>query len=224
MAALKKLTIQAYKSSKFESGDEVKGATFKAMFNPTTLTRKIEFDVAENQGSGTSSAEVQFNKIKPQDYTFELLIDGTGASAPKPENGVKGEIDKFMEVCVDYIGEIHRPYYAMISYGNFILKSTIKSADITYTMFDAEGVPIRAKISATFTGTVDDDLRIKKDKPSSPDLTHERIVKEGDTLPLMAYSIYKDSKYYIQVAKANGIKNPRQLTPGQKLYFPPIKK
>jgi nucleoid-associated protein YgaU len=59
---------------------------------------------------------------------------------------------------------------------------------------------------------------------SSPDLTHIRMVKDGDTLPLMSFRIYGDSKYYLEVAKANNITNFRKLTVGRKIFFPPIEK
>jgi nucleoid-associated protein YgaU len=59
---------------------------------------------------------------------------------------------------------------------------------------------------------------------SSPDLTHYRVIKKGDTLPLMCYRIYGDSKYYIQVAKANKLSNFRHLKEGEEIFFPPIAK
>jgi hypothetical protein len=37
----------------------------------------------------------------------------------------------------------------------------------------------------------------------------------------MTERIYGDSKYYLEVAKINGLINFRQLIPGQELFFPP---
>ncbi|NOR75025.1 MAG: LysM peptidoglycan-binding domain-containing protein, partial [Draconibacterium sp.] len=75
-----------------------------------------------------------------------------------------------------------------------------------------------------FKGFVEDNLRVAMENNSSPDLTHVIIVKEGDTLPLMAFSIYGDPKYYLEVAKANSITNFRKLKVGQQIFFPPINK
>jgi len=58
---------------------------------------------------------------------------------------------------------------------------------------------------------------------SSPDLTHVVEVKEGDTLPLLCYRVYKDCSYYPQVAKANNLTDFRHLKPGTKLSFPPLR-
>jgi len=40
----------------------------------------------------------------------------------------------------------------------------------------------------------------------------------------MTFRIYGDSKYYLEVAKANNITNFRKLTVGGKIFFPPIQK
>jgi nucleoid-associated protein YgaU len=71
---------------------------------------------------------------------------------------------------------------------------------------------------------VEDDLRVAKENRSSPDLTHYRIVKAGDNLPLMTQRIYGDPKYYLEVARVNKLVNFRNLKPGQAIYFPPIEK
>ena len=56
----------------------------------------------------------------------------------------------------------------------------------------------------------------------SPDLTHRRVVKEGDTLPLLCREIYGAPAYYLRVAQVNGLDDFRILTPGQELFFPPF--
>src|SRR5699024_10761068 len=101
-------------------------------------------------------------------------------------------------------------------------KCVLKSASVKYTLFSSDGRPIRAKISATFEGFIEDELRVAKDSDTSPDLTHRRTVQEGDRLPLMCYQIYGDSKYYLQVAAVNDLTNFRNLEPGVQIYFPPL--
>jgi nucleoid-associated protein YgaU len=96
--------------------------------------------------------------------------------------------------------------------------------DITFKLFKPDGTPLRATARAKFKGFVEDDLRVAMENNSSPDLTHVREVKKGDTLPLMSFRIYGDSKYYLEVAKANRITNFRKLEVGQRIFFPPIEK
>jgi len=48
-------------------------------------------------------------------------------------------------------------------------------------------------------------------------------VKAGDTLPLLCHRVYKDSTYYLDIARINGITNFRNIRPGMRLKFPPLK-
>jgi nucleoid-associated protein YgaU len=95
--------------------------------------------------------------------------------------------------------------------------------NITFKLFKPDGTPLRAVAKAKFKGFVEDNLRIAKENNNSPDLTHVRIVKEGDTLPLMTFRIYGDSEYYLEIAKVNKLPNFRKLKAGQKIIFPPIR-
>jgi len=226
---LTKLKIQAYSGPEFKTEEKIDDMEFTAMFNPTTFDRKLKIEFKDHQPQGASAAQKVFSKIKPQDYSIVLMLDGTGASGPKKmENDknvtVTDQVKQFMKVCAEYNGENHRPNYALITWGTFVLKTVLTAVDFSYTMFAVDGTPLRAKISATFSDTKSDVLRVKEEKNSSPDLTHVRTVKEGDTLPLMSQRIYGNSKYYLQVAEANELKNFRNIEPGQKLFFPPIEK
>jgi len=135
---------------------------------------------------------------------------------------VADEIEHFLVVTGKNNGDIHRPHYLKISWGSLISKCVLKSADISYNLFRPDGKPLRAKVTATFAENIDDTLRVAEEGNNSPDLTHVRTVHQGDTLPLMTYRIYGDSKYYLAVAKANNITNFRELEVGRAIYFPPL--
>ena len=95
---------------------------------------------------------------------------------------------------------------------------------INFKLFRADGTPLRAVAKAKFRATVENELRVRQERKRSPDITHVRVVKAGDTLPMLAYEIYEDPSYYIQVAQANNLYNFRYLEPGTKIFFPPIEK
>jgi hypothetical protein len=40
----------------------------------------------------------------------------------------------------------------------------------------------------------------------------------------MTFNIYKNDRYYLEVAKANRLNNFRKLKQGQQILFPPIEK
>ena len=186
---------------------------------------------------------LDIQRKEPDQYNFEFFLDGTGASNPIIPGGigvalpgasnllpkqetVKEKVKKFLEVTYDDSKDIHRQRYLKILWGNAFAKGPLScilvSANISYTLFRPDGEPLRAKIQATFYKSISQLINLRENKPSSPDLTHIREVEEGDTLPLKSHRIYKDPKYYIQLAQFNRLKNFRRLRTGQQLSFPPL--
>jgi len=102
-----------------------------------------------------------------------------------------------------------------------VKRCVLKSASIAYKLFRPDGVPLRAVISASFSDNSDDQTRVALAQDESADLTHRRIVKAGDTLPLLCHQIYGDPELYLQVARDNGLAQFRELAPGTALLFRP---
>ena len=217
-----KLKIQAYKEPDFSEGSKVGDAVFEVMYNPESYAVKYEQEFEEEKGKGNSSSNPTYKGTKPQELSIEFTIDGTGVSGAAVD--VQQQIIDFKDVCVDYHGDKHRPYFLHVGWGTLSLWGILKTADVKYTLFDKEGMPLRAKVTASFIETESPEAREAREKNSSPDLTHVRQVKKGDTLPLMTYKIYGDSKYYMEVARVNGLNDYRNLKPGSRVYFPPIAK
>ena len=232
---LKKLKIEAYSSIKFDAGDKVDD--FFVMFNPPTLSQIYEIEYNEDQAQGTSGSSQRFGKIKPQEYTFEFLIDGTGTAPPPVGAGsdasdpsavgepvdVSAEVARFLELTYEFNGELHRPYYLKLHWGQFVLYCIMKKATVTYTLFKPNGFPLRAKINAVFSQISDDELRVAREGRNSPDMTHYRQVHDGDQLPLMCFRIYGDMRHYLDVARYNRLVNFRALATGSWIAFPPLK-
>jgi phage tail protein X len=118
----------------------------------------------------------------------------------------------------------HEPKHFKLGWGTMLFKGRCTALNIAYKLFNPDGTPIRAICKASFKGSIEEGLRIAQDNLQSPDLTHYRKVKKGDTLPLLCYHIYGDSRHYIQVAAANKLNNFRNLKMGDEIFFPPIAK
>ncbi len=213
---LVKMKIIAYKDNLCQ--EEV--SHFDVMFNPATYAQKYEVEYADNQAQGNTASAQAYSRTKPLDYTFEFVIDGTGTASDKVN--VKDTIDAFLTNCVHANGEIHRPNYLKLLWGSLESRVVIKSADITYNLFDSNGYPLRAKINAQFTENIPDDRRVRSDRQSSPDRTHYRVVDGSSKLPIMVYKEYRDHKYYLSVAKANKLNNFRRLSINSTVIMPPI--
>lgn len=217
---LGKLKIIAFATPKFVLGGPPVGL-YIAMFNPETFSVASRVAYDRTPVPGSIGTELKFRNIETQTYNFEFLIDGTGASGEKRD--VFAEILLF-KYTVGYYGEIHRPHYLILNWGTFIANCVLQSMNIKYELFNSSGIPLRARIQATFLEHVESRLESLLANRSSPDLIHERIVKEGDTLPLLSYQVYGDSSYYLEIARINHLDDFRNLRVGDRLIFPPIDK
>ncbi|MBI4660160.1 MAG: hypothetical protein HY735_15075 [Verrucomicrobia bacterium] len=217
--ALEKLLIKAYENADY-SGTPV--SQFESFVNPNEITLAYEMEYDAAQGSGTTNSRMNFKKMKPGDLSLTFFIDGTGANGNLID--VQEQVEQFQTV-TGYNGNIHRPNYLKVTWGTLQVKRCVlKSASIAYKLFKPDGVPLRAVITATFTDNSDDQTRVALAQDQSPDLTHVRLVKAGDNLPSLCFKIYGDPRYYLEVARVNRIDQFRKLTPGQKIFFPPLEK
>ena len=219
MGRLEKLLIKAYEKPDY-SGQPT--GEFTAYVNPNEIRQSYEMEYDSAQGAGTTNSRMNFKKIKPGDMSLSFYIDGTGVSGNLID--VMQKVEQFQTV-TGYNGKIHRPNYLKVVWGTLQVKRCVlKSASIAYKLFKADGVPLRAVITAVFSDNSDDQTRVALSQDESPDLTHVRMVKAGDNLPAMCFDIYGDPGYFLDVAGANGLDNPRNLTPGARIFFPPLGK
>ena len=225
---LEKMLILAFADSrKAEDGGLAEADdSFEALINPETyaVSYKLKFSKA-GQGQGTSGKQLKYEYTEPEEISFEFLFDNTGIIDGKPRDSIADDIKKFKQVLIEYKGDAHEPRHFKLVWGqNSIFKGRVTEMNITYKLFRHDGTPIRAIAKVTFKSSIEEQKRAAKEDKTSPDLTHARTVKMGDTLPLMCHRIYGDPKYYLQVAKFNGLGNFRSLIPGTKLVFPSIEK
>jgi contractile injection system tube protein len=216
---LEHLVIQAYDKPDY-SGQPV--GVFAAYVNPSEITLAYEMEYDSAQGAGTTNSRMSFKKVKPGDLSLTFFLDGTGANG-RPAD-VQEMVEQFQTV-TGYNGGIHRPNYLKVMWGKLQVKRCVlKSASIAYKLFKPTGIPLRAVITATFTDNSDDQTRVALAQDESPDLTHVRLVKAGDTLPALCAGVYGDPRLYLEVAAANGLDDFRRLVPGTRVFFPPLEK
>lgn len=216
---LEKLLIQAHEQPDYS--DAAVGE-FSAYVNPKEITLSYEMEYDSAQGAGTTNSRMEFKKVKPGDMSLTLFLDGTGANGTRLD--IQDKISEFQTV-TGYNGNIHRPNYLKVVWGTLQVKRCVlKSASIAYKLFRPDGIPLRAVITANFTDNSDDQTRVAIAQDQSPDLTHMRRIKAGDTLPKLCYDIYGDPSYYLAVAEANQLDHFRELQPGSRIVFPPLAK
>lgn len=220
---LEKLKIEA-----FENAERTKSAgVFEAMFNPTQLQGGHKNQWDEKPTTNASGSELQYSFTRPSDLKLELTFDGTGVDelgifAPKARS-VADRIKELKDVAFKYIGNLHEPHYLRATWGttlNFNCRG--KCLDIKYTLFDRDGSPLRAEVTIVLIADEPKATLAKQENKQSPDITHARTIRAGDSLPALTKNIYGSSEHYLLVARFNDLDDFRLLTPGQQLLFPPL--
>ena len=221
---LTKLKIYAYSDVKFT--DKVGDGEFTTLINPEKYALNYKIELNDKTPEGGSSTELKYTKTLPEDLELDFVFDRTGAlrSSEASKDGIIDDITKFKEIVFNYNGENHKPNYLKVFWGTLLFKGSLTEMNLEYKLFNSDGTPIRAMARVKIKGTVENDLKKARENKSSPDLTHLRTVKEGDTLPLMCHRIYGDSGYYLEVAKVNQLYNFRTLEVGRQIFFPPLAK
>ncbi len=118
----------------------------------------------------------------------------------------------------------NEPPLVMFSWGVILSKmSYIEELDIEYTMFRADGTPLRAEVDLTLT---EYDISWMAALPMNPtSMTEARktwVVTEGQTLDWIAYQEYGNSVHWRHIAQVNNLTNPRDLRSGQILKLTPL--
>ena len=223
---LEKLEITAYIDEKFKR--KAPRAPLKVPINPSTYSHSLNIDYDEKKAAGSAGGSPVFNKMGRETINFDLVFDGTGAVPMPPDviqiksKGIADQIQALKEVTCSYNGEIHSPYFLKLVWGLLLFKCRLSSLDLTYSLFTPNGIPLRATAHAGFICFTDEYELQARARKSSPDLTKLVTVQAGDSLPLLCHRIYGHSRYYSQVAEANGLTGFRGLRPGMQLVFPPL--
>lgn len=223
---LEKLNIEAFEKSNYSG----KTGEFSVQINPASYSRSYEICYNNVQPQGSSSGSPEFNRTKSNVVTFDLIFDATGVvpspvpgKPPATSNGVADQIERFLNLVFSFDGKIHSPKFLRLQWGSaFIFDCRLTKLDLEYTMFAPDGTPLRAKAASSFAEYTNKVELAKEENKSSPDLSHVRVVKAGDTLPLLCSQIYGSSEHYVQVAAANNLVDFRNLTTGSTLIFPPL--
>jgi Contractile injection system tube protein len=225
--SLSKLVIHSFKKNDFKEED--KDRMFTTPINPESFAKNYKVELETSRGHGQSTTDPQYISSVPQELKIDFVLDGTktleGYVDKYKKMDVHSQLDALLKCVYDIDQETHRPRFLNVQWGSEInFNCVLSSLDINHTLFNPDGSPLRARVSATFLHYVAPKERGRKERTSSPDLTHQRTVRRGDRLDIMTYKIYNDPRYILQVARVNNISNIRQLKVGSDIYFPPFDK
>lgn len=221
------LEITGYKS--IDSSESL--GSYSLQLNPSDISYDIgksEPEVDESldaEGSAQTSRAITFIRRKVQ---FKFIIDNTGV-LPNPPDGVSNHkagsvsdsIKKLEKLTILPVESTHRPPFVKVSWGMGMVSvfGSVVGLNYKYTYFNSNGAPLRAEVTLIVVEVEIDGRTLFQ----SPDITKSSLVKDGDSIVSISEKFYDDKKYYLKIAKLNGLASFRKLKKGSSLEIPPIK-
>ncbi|MCX2494510.1 hypothetical protein OQX63_13560 [Pedobacter sp. PF22-3] len=220
MGSLEPMKITGYTDEQFTK--RFPGPPYLMMLNPESIKWQRSIEYNQQQAPDSSSPSQRYKSTPSDKLNFDVVIDCTGIVDPKRVDMAK-EISTLENIIFTYNGTIHRPNFVKVQWGkDLVFNGVLNSFDISYTLFRPDGSPLRAKISLGFGQYIAPQTVKIQDQDESPDISHLVTVVEGETLPELCEKVWSNEKYYIQVARYNGLNKFRNLKGVEKLIFPPI--
>jgi hypothetical protein len=187
-------------------------------FNPSEYQLQKTNNFAEIGIPGLESPPIQFVRGAAERLSLELLADTSDT--------LEDVREKYVDALRDLMrlnSELHAPPIVAFSWDTQVFKGVIESLNISYVLFSPDGVPLRAKLSVTLKEYRPAAVQFRERPTLSPDFDKNFVVRRGDTLSGIAGQVYRDPSRWREIARANGIDDPRRIRPGDALRLPKLR-
>lgn len=188
---------------------------FPVMFNPEEYALETGNSFAEIGIPGLAKSPIQYVRGNLRTLQMELFFD-----TYEQKRDVRAEtrrISNFLEKNPT----TQAPPILLFSWGSLQFKCVLESAAQRFIMFLNDGTPVRARLNVTFKEFEQVEVEVQHGLFIGPPTV--RNIIEGDRLEQLAYEFLGDPGAWREIAIANNIDNPLQLTPGMALIMPPGK-
>lgn len=192
------------------------GSTMHVQFNPENfkITRAANYSYTSQKENEVSYVEFS-GTVVPQ-LNISFFFDTSGVI----ESDVSVFTNKFADL-IKLNPSLHRPSIVTFIWGSIYFPGVLRQVSTTYTMFDKNGMPIRAKVDAVMHGLPD---KVTSKVPlESPDRTKSRVVSDESSIWGIAKKEYDDMSKWRIIAKANEIMDPFEIPNGTVLKVPALK-
>jgi hypothetical protein len=200
---------------------------FKVLFNPNTysISKSVSWTGAPSRE--LNAPPLTFVGGHSRVLTLELFYDVTERPLREGQriDDVRIETNKMVALTQIQRGDPPDPPVVQITWGDgtsdrfdFPFIGVVTQLTQKFTLFRADGKPVRATLNVTFMEA----LNIEKDKKQTDPEFTTRLVKSGDTLSNIAAEVYSDPSLWRVVAEANQLDDPRHLPVGLRLAIPKL--
>ena len=188
--------------------------TLSVMFNPEKYSIRKSNQFASHNIPGTNYPQIQFVSGESEILSVELLFDTYTYENSKD---VRKEYTDKISGLLQIDDALHAPPVCTFAWGSHLFTGILESVERNFTMFDKDGIPVRATVSITLK-----QYKEQEKSKSIVDKTKRHIMKAGDTLWGMASQEYNDPAKWKLIASVNNIDDPLNISVGLELTIPPL--
>jgi nucleoid-associated protein YgaU len=203
---------------------DAKTSRLKFSYNPSELsTSKSANWNRPTTNSAKSATQPQFAGVQPQTVQLEIFFDVYEDLLGDVSDDVKTLFEWTRPTSSSISKKLPNPPILTFEWGsNKVLadfRGYLKSVSAKYTMFRADGTPIRATASISLEEVPNEPAG---QNPTSGSLNSRRshVLRDGDSLQSVAYREYGSPAMWRSLALFNGIDDPLRLVPGSSILIP----
>lgn len=220
---VQKAALMIYDSVPTTGGRKLAGqrGSVEFQFNPkeVTLAKSAKWK-RDAERNAKKSAAPQFQGAEPCKLSLEMFLDATGTH----DGSVVATVEKLFDCCVPTAASQTDnkavPPLVTFVWGSITsFPAFISSVSAKYTLFSADGTPIRAICTVQLEEMPGEN---GKQNPTSGSLAVRRVhtVIVGDSLASVAYATYGDPTLWRALADFNDIDDPLRVPIGTVLLLP----
>jgi hypothetical protein len=201
-------------------------------FNPTEYSITKANDWKYDEVKGNSLPKAQFGGGKPRELSLSLMLDASLLGKDAHVRGLTNELFKMMEVKAGQTpGDPGAaPPFVTFTWGQEqTFKSVCTQLTVAFKLFRPNGDPIRADVKMTLkqadtaSTATSNGANLGTNPTTRANAGHGvHTVKDGDSLPSIAYEAYGDATVWRAIADVNAIENPLHLRRGRTLSLPKL--
>lgn len=210
-----KAAIQVLKAN----GEVDKDKTITVMFNPKEYSLDKSNEFSNINIPGLESPLLQFVRGGLRTLTMDLFFD-TYEETEEDKKDVRNFTKKVTDL-LKIDDKLHAPPVIRFVWARFDFTAVVKQVNQKFTIFNKDGLPVRATLTVTFH-EYRTPFGNKEKKPESSDRTKVYTLTQGDSLWQIAGDEYGDPTLWRHIAKKNEIVNPRVLDVGMEIVIPPL--
>jgi nucleoid-associated protein YgaU len=220
---MQKATLKLYAAEPAPGGSKTGSplGELEFQFNPkeVTIAKTAKWERKPAKGSKTAGPP-EFSGADPCKLTVEMFFDATSTHDGAVVTAVEQLFSCTVPTEKSQVAKKPAPPLVVLQWGKVrSFASFVTSVSAKYTLFSADGMPIRAVCSVALEEMPGEPFK-QNPTSGSYDIRRTHRTISGDSLASVAYAEYGDPTNWRALAAYNGIDDPMRVPVGTALMLP----